>query len=75
MFAASTARPGGTPGGHAGHRAQGDDIAILMRVETEDHLSGEAVRTLDHPADVAVAVLDGTGKLSLLERRPHRLIL
>ena len=63
------------PGRHRRDGAPRNVVPVLVGIEAEDHLSIEVVRTLDDPADAAVAVLHGAREVPLLERRPHRLIL
>ena len=73
------AREHGTSGrhalGHDGHRARRHHVGGLVRVQAEDRAAAQLRRSLLHDADVEVAVLDRTGEVPLLERRPHRGVL
>lgn len=46
-----------------------------MRVEAEDRTAHEVPRSFLDKADVEIAVLDGTGEIAVLKRRPHRGVL
>ena len=52
-------------------------VDVLMGKETEDPTPPDAswVAVVEHVTDTGVAVLDRPGKLALLKRRPHRVIL
>ena len=74
-LAASTARAGGTIVGQHVQRADGHDVARLVRIQAEDVPAAQLRGPLLDDADVAVAVLDGRGKLAGLKRRAHALVL
>ncbi|GGR76888.1 hypothetical protein GCM10010252_14360 [Streptomyces aureoverticillatus] len=61
--------------GYRGDGSSRDAEQGLVRIQAEDGAAHQLRRAFPHPTDIEVPVLDGSGKVALLERSTHGRVL